>query len=244
MKIFADYHTHTIHSHGKGTIRDNVEAARRKGLKEICISDHGEGHKFYGVKSGELKQMRDEIDSLQKEYSDIKILLGVEANLISLDGDIDVMEEDFDLLDMLLVGFHNGAFPRSIKDCCKLYLRNYTSKVIPSLAEKCRQDNTDAMILAMEKYKIDIITHPGAKIDMDIERLSKAAAASNTALEINSSHGFLNVEYARIAKKEPGVKFVLSSDAHVPENVGNVDNAIKVAMYADIPVSRIINAQE
>lgn len=243
MKIFADYHTHTVHSHGKGTIRDNVEAARKRGLREICITDHGPGHKFYGVKSDELGEMRAEVDSLQKEYSDIKILLGVEANLISLDGDIDVMEEDFHYLDMLLVGFHNGAFPRSMNDCCKLYLRNYTAKIIPNLREKCRQDNTDAMILAMEKYKIDIITHPGAKIDMDIKRLAKAAASSGTALEINSSHGFLDTDSARTAN-EQGAKFVLSSDAHTPENVGNVDNAIKVAIDAEIPVSNIINAEE
>ena len=47
---FADYHTHTLYSHGKGTIQQNVEAAQRKGLKEIAITDHGPGHILYGVK--------------------------------------------------------------------------------------------------------------------------------------------------------------------------------------------------
>ncbi|NLZ90577.1 MAG: histidinol-phosphatase, partial [Clostridiales bacterium] len=28
MNIFADYHTHTIYSHGKGTIEENVLEAR------------------------------------------------------------------------------------------------------------------------------------------------------------------------------------------------------------------------
>ena len=42
-KMTFDYHTHTIFSHGKGTIADNVEAARSKGLKGIAITDHGPG---------------------------------------------------------------------------------------------------------------------------------------------------------------------------------------------------------
>ncbi len=50
MKIIGDYHTHTIYSHGKGTIRENVEAAIERGLEEIAICDHGPGHIIYGAK--------------------------------------------------------------------------------------------------------------------------------------------------------------------------------------------------
>ena len=73
MKVFADYHTHTIYSHGKGTIRDNVEAAIKRGLKEIAISDHGPGHIGFGVKKKNLYKIKREIEGLSKEYKDIKI---------------------------------------------------------------------------------------------------------------------------------------------------------------------------
>ena len=116
MKIFADYHTHTIYSHGKGTIRDNVEEARRKGLKEVAITDHGPGHIGFGVSHENLKKMRKEINAMRKEYPDIKILLGVEANIINVDGDLDVNEEDLKTIDILLAGFHNGAKPKTFKD--------------------------------------------------------------------------------------------------------------------------------
>ena len=243
MKLFADYHTHTIYSHGKGTIRENVEVAIKKGLKEIAISDHGQGHATYGVKKGSLKKMREEINELNKEYKEIKILLGVEANLISCDGFIDVSAEDIEIVDMLLVGFHNGAVPYSFRDAHKLYIRNYLSNTFKFMRKKCIVDNTDAMIRAIERYNIDIITHPGAKIDLDIKRLAGAAGKKGTALEINSSHGNLTLEYAKIAMMED-VKFVISSDAHIPSNVGNFEIGIKIAQDAGIPLYRIINAEK
>ena len=62
IKLVADYHTHTLYSHGKGTIIDNVLAAREKGLKAIAITDHGFNHLTFGVKKRKLKKMRQEID--------------------------------------------------------------------------------------------------------------------------------------------------------------------------------------
>ena len=44
MQIIADYHTHTVYSHGKGTIEENVKVAISKEIKTIGISDHGYKH--------------------------------------------------------------------------------------------------------------------------------------------------------------------------------------------------------
>lgn len=241
MILFADYHTHTVYSHGKGTIRENVEAAIRKGLKEIVISDHGPGHMTYGVSRKNLRKMRNEIDELRKEFSNINILLGVEANIVSMDGDIDVNEEDMKLLDKLLVGFHNGAKPKTFRDFNYLYVKNHLAKIMPWLREECRRINTEAVIKAINKYNIDIITHPGAKVDINTRELARAAAKRNTALEINASHGFLTVEYVKIAMEE-GVFFTIDSDAHRPSNVGNFAKGIETAKKANLPVERILNA--
>jgi putative hydrolase len=242
-KIYADYHTHTINSHGKGTIRQNVEVAIKKGLKEIAITDHGPGHLTYGVKKGYLERMRSEINELNKEYENINILLGVEANLIGTNGEIDVDEKDLKFVDKLLLGFHNGAMPCNMSSAWKLYLRNYLAKILPFLRESSKKINTDAMIKAIQKNKVDIVTHPGAKIDIDTKRLAIEAAKRGTALEINSSHGFLSVEYAKIAFEE-GASFAIDSDAHVPENVGNFEKGIKIAEAAGIPNNKIVNADK
>ena len=44
MKIIADYHTHTVHSHGTGSVDDNVEAALGRGLQTVGIADHSVAH--------------------------------------------------------------------------------------------------------------------------------------------------------------------------------------------------------
>ncbi len=243
MKIIGDYHTHTIFSHGKGTIRENVEAARKKGLKEIAICDHGPGHIFYGVKKKDLFKMREEIDKLNKEYGDIKILLGVEANIVDYNGGIDVDKDILEIIDILLLGFHYGIMPKNLRSMYNFYVLNILSKKLSFLRDKAIKLNTNAIIGAIEKYPIDIITHPGSKSKLDIERIAQIAYENNIALEINSSHSQLSVENIEKALKTD-VEFIINSDAHDPSKVGDFKNSIERALKAKVPVNRIRNAED
>lgn len=245
MKLIADYHTHTIYSHGKGTIRDNVEAALKKGLKEIAICDHGPGHYLYGVKRKNIPKMRKEVDELNKEYNKkgIRILLGVEANIIGYDGTIDVDDDIIKMLDILLVGFHYGALPKSIKEYMLLNVVNPLSKLTPFIREYIERKNTEAIIKAIEKYPIDIITHPGDKARVNVKKVAKMAYKKGVALEINAKHKELSVESLKEAL-ETKVDFYINSDAHHPSDVGEVDESIKRAIEAKVPIHRIKNVEE
>ena len=53
-RLKYDFHTHTIFSHGKGTIEQNVMRAREIGLAAIAISDHVPGHMTYGIKRSDI----------------------------------------------------------------------------------------------------------------------------------------------------------------------------------------------
>lgn len=242
MQLFGDYHTHTIYSHGTGTIRDNVEEALRKGLKEIAICDHGPGHYLYGVKKKNIPVMREEIDRLNEEFEPkgIKILLGVEANLTGYDGSIDMNDRLIKQIDLLLLGYHYGVTPRTIYDGFGMYIRNPLSKAVPFGRERMLELNTKAFIRAINNFKIDFITHPGSKAKVDIRTLAREAAKVGTALEINSKHSQLSVESIEIASQE-NVKFIVNSDAHRPEDVGNVEESLKRAKAANLPLDRIKN---
>ena len=87
MILTADYHTHTPYSHGKNTVLENANAAKRLGLKEIAITDHGFNHLLFGLKRKRLDDLRHEIDEAER-LTGVKVLMGMESNLISLDGDI------------------------------------------------------------------------------------------------------------------------------------------------------------
>ncbi|MEG0370750.1 MAG: PHP domain-containing protein, partial [Clostridium sp.] len=232
-----------IYSHGKGTIEDNVKEAINKGLKEIVISDHGPGHVLFGVKPSNLYVMRKEIDELQKKYTSIKIMLGLEANIISINGDIDVSKEQFRLLDKLLVGFHFGVFGKTVVDTDKLFLRPRIGKIIPNMKLSNKENVTFAIINAIRRNKIDILTHPGDKTPVDIAQIANVAKQYGTLLEINEGHKHLTIEDAKIALKA-GAYFVINSDAHISSKVGEVSGAIEIAIKAGIPMDRIKNIQK
>lgn len=244
MKIFADYHTHSTYSgDAKGTIKKNVEAAKKKGLRELAITDHGPKHLWYGVNKKEVKTIRKEIDKINSLNTDIEVKFGLEANIIGTDGTIDVDEEIKKELDILLAGFHFGSIPDKLIEGTKVQIYNILSPLLPSVERKSRVINTKSVIEAMYKNDIDILTHPGAKASIDTKEVAKAAVQNDTALEINSSHGHMTVEYIKIAMKE-GAKFVISSDAHKPEDIGNVEKGINRAIEAGLSVDSIINAEE
>lgn len=242
MKLFGDYHTHTIYSHGTGTIRDNVESALKKGLKEIAICDHGPGHYLYGVKKVNLPIMRAEIDKLNEEFcvKGIKVLLGVEANVTGFDGSIDMDEELIKLTDILLLGYHYGVTPSSIKNGLGLYVMNPITKILPIGRKRALELNTNAFINAINKHPITFITHPGSKATVDIRVLARAAKKVGTALEINSKHSQLSIESIKIAMEED-VEFVVNSDAHSPNDVGEVSAALDRAKAAGLAMNRIRN---
>lgn len=243
MKTYADYHIHSEYSrnkHGKGTLEDITKRAVELGLEEIAVSDHGLKHFMFGIRTKNVKKAREEINELNKKYPQIKILQGIEANLTSMDGHSDINEVITKNCDIVLLGFHYGVTFRTIKDAFVLLVLNYFAKYSDKLRKKMIEINTKALEEVMHKYDIDVLTHPGDKIFVDIERIAKAAEETNTILEINDSHGHLNIEEIKKVSKY-NVKFIIGSDAHSVENIGNCDNSIERAVKAGLDFKRIIN---
>lgn len=242
MKIIADYHTHTTFSHGTGSIEDNVKVAIEKGLKLLAISDHGPGHAFYGIKKHRYKDMRSEIDRLNKKYPEIEILLSLEANFMSVDGTLDVDDDLLELSDLIMCGYHFGSTPRKFFVDIKMHVYAYLSRYSKSIYKKSKKINTEMMINAMRKYNLTAITHPGAKGPIDIRQVAQVASEKNVALEVNVKHGHLTVDEIQEAMKTD-VMFILGSDAHDPERVGDFSASLERCIEAGVPVERIMNAE-
>jgi putative hydrolase len=246
MKIIHDMHTHTTYSHlnhGKNTIDEMVEQARKIGLKEITISDHGRSHPFFGVRKNEFKKMRQEIDALNQKYDDIKVYLSVESNITGSKGDIDIKSEEKEYCDYIHAGFHYGFIPARFSDIFRFAGINYLTRLFPSLKEKARKINTASYVEMMERYDLKMITHPGDKAPVDIETVARKAAEKGVILEINGRHSHLNEEELSIAMKYD-VKFAINSDAHHKSALGKVSKGIEIAQNAKVPIDRIVNMEE
>lgn len=243
MKLKADYHIHSTYSrrnHGKSTIEEIVQKAVELGLEEIAITDHGPKHYMFGIQASKIDEAKNIVIEMRKKYPQLIILYGVEANLLDYDGNTDINEKVLKHCDIILCGFHLGALFSTYGDFWNFIVMNRMGKYNKEIKEKMTIKNTQAVINAMNKYKINILTHPGDKIPLDLDKIAKAAEKTGTMLEINNSHGHLNSEEIKIASKY-NVKFVINSDSHIKDKVGSCENAVKAAKDAGLDLKRIIN---
>lgn len=245
MRIYGDYHIHSQYSHGKGNIEKNIEAAIARGLRELAITDHGPCSWNFirlGVRdAAELLEIKKEVKELQKKYPQIRLYAGVEANIINREGELDVPEGILQELDIVAAGFHLLIYPPDFHSFQDIILNNrFFYKCFPARRKQIRKFNTEVLIRAVERYRINFITHPGYGIDIDTYELARACAGRGTLLEINARH----VEELRAfiqAAARTEVKFIINSDAHAPEEVGDFKRALELVEELGLSPDRIVN---
>lgn len=236
MEIQGDYHTHTVYSHGKGTILDNAKSAKANGLKEIAITDHGFGHLLFGVKRKKIDEILEKIKEAEKQTG-VKIYFGVEANFTSIKGDIDITDKDLEKLDILLVGHHRFVKSKWV-DKFKLFLPNMFCRSRAS--EKIKKRNTQTILQAMDKYPIDVLTHLNYQMPINVRAVAKKAKETQTHIELNEKKMCFSPEEIKILVEEK-VKLIINSDAHLPQKVGVVNGSYEVIKKYNIPHELIAN---
>lgn len=240
-RLLYDLHTHTTFSHGKGSIEDNVRAAAARGLETVGIADHGPGHVTYGVKRKNIAIMRSEVERLKPLYPQIEILLGVEANIINPSGKLDVTEEELAQFDFLLAGYHYGVFGESPAFALGLHVQNFIiSNWLHASTRTQKKLNTELTVRAIYENNIKILTHPGDKGSFDIGEIALACADRGTLMEISTWHDWLTVDGIRQAAKTDA-RFVISSDAHTPERIGDYQGAVDRIKEARLDFGRVVN---
>ena len=240
MILQADYHTHTIFSHGKGSILDNALAAKEKGLKEVAITDHGIGHRAFGVKEKELPLMRKLCDEATA-LTGVKVLLGIEANVLGVSGATDFPYKSAQYLDVFLAGIHKFIKYDKLAEWFKLLAANSVTKKFkdkPSAALVKR--NTEIYLNAIKNNPIDVLVHPNYCIFADIKQVAECCRDYGTYFEIDARKEHLTDEEWKTVI-DTGVSFVIDSDAHKKTDVGNISGAKEMLSRLDFPLDRIVN---
>lgn len=240
MNLTADYHTHTPYSHGKNTVLENTNAAKKLGLKEIGITDHGFNHLLFGLKRKRLPDLRKEIEEAEK-LTGVHVLMGMESNLISVDGKTDMKEDDLQYFDLYLCGIHEVLKYQSFSDMYHIMLQNYWFyKLGKKPPQKVIDNTTKAYINAIKKNPIDILTHINYKCCCDLKEVAKCCAEYGTYIEINTKKRHISAEELNLMTTT-GVKFIVDSDAHSADRVGDTKIAEEILAEAEVPDGQIVN---
>lgn len=242
MALLGDYHTHTVYSHkrhGKGSIEENVVSAVRKGLRQIAITDHGFNQTTFGIKREEIPKQRKEIEDIQSRYP-IDILLGVEANIISQRGDIDMLDNDFQGLDIVLCGFHRIVKTPKFMDKFTFVWKNTLCGLLHYTSRRQREKNTEAYINAMRRYDIDVITHLNHICKVNVKEVARVAKETGTLIELNGKRLGMTDKEILDAYNE-GAKFIINSDAHSPKRVGECNKGVQAMLRLRLPASAVVN---
>lgn len=240
MILSADYHTHTPYSHGKNTVLENTLEAKKKGLKEIAITDHGFNHLLFGLKRRNLADLRAEVIEAEK-LTGVKVLMGMESNLISRDGETDMKKSDLPFFDIYLCGIHEVLKYKSFSDMYNILVKNYTAyKLGKRPSDKVVETTTQAYINAVKNNPIDIITHVNYKCCCNLVEVAKCCADYGTYIEINTKKRHISAEELNLMAAT-GVRFVIDSDAHSADRVGDTKIAEELLAEADVPTGQIDN---
>lgn len=222
LKFLVDTHCHTVSSgHAYSTISEIAEVAGEKSLKIIAMTDHGPAmpggpHIFH---IGNQKVIPDYIKG-------VRVLKGVEANILDFDGGLDLPEKYLKKLEIVIASLH---------DVC----------IVPGSVE----ENTRALVTAMQNPNVDIIAHPGNPyFPIDIDRFIQCAYDTGTLVEINNS-SFIGSRRGsedncrRIAAKamEKGVLLVAGSDCHICYDVGKFNKIEEIFEELEMPEELVIN---
>jgi putative hydrolase len=222
MRIAIDTHTHTVASgHAYSTVYELAMGARKSRLDGFVLTDHGPA-----LPGGTHPYHFSNLRILPERIRGVRFYRGVEANILDLDGRLDLGDDYLVQLHFAYAGLHEICFP-----------------------PRSEADNTAALVAALRNPLVDAVSHPGNSVfPADIRAVVLAAKEYGKAIEINNGsfrvrQGSLErcAEFARLCA-ETGALVVCGSDAHYWSDVGRVDQALALLKRVGIKREQLINA--
>lgn len=195
--VQGNVHSHSTWSDGKDTLEAMALAARGLGLTYLTVTEHSQAaHYAGGLTEDALKRQWDEIDALNEKVPGIRLLKGIEVDILE-DGTLDYPEHVLEKLEVVIGSVH----VRHQQDEDKM-----TQRVLRAF------DNPYLHILGHATGRL-INSRPPYGLRMP--EVFEKAARRGVAIEVNGNpHRLdLHAEHVRQALTY-GVKLVVSTDSH------------------------------
>jgi DNA polymerase (family 10) len=218
------FHVHTNYSDGVNTLNEMVNGARELGYKYIGITDHSKSARYAnGLKEEDILKQFDEIDRLNEKYTDIKILKGIESDILK-DGSLDYEEDLLKQFDFVIASVHSN-FKMSKEEMTERIIKAVKNKYTTILGHL-----TGRLLLSRDGY------------DLDIYKVIDACAEYDKIIEINSNPHRLDIDWRYIKyAKEKGVKLAICPDAHRVEGLLDVKYGVGIARKGWLEAKDVIN---
>jgi DNA polymerase (family 10) len=223
--VIGDLHVHSEASaDARASLEELADEADRLGRRYLAITDHSRSRPL-GLDERALAAQRDRIATLNRERSGVRLLAGVEVDILP-DGSLDLPPQALAGLDWVVASVHSD-FGQS------------------------RAQMTDRIVRALRSGVVDVLGHPtGRRIghrdpyDADLDAVLEVAREEGVALEVNAmpERLDLNDRACRLAK-EAGVRVAISTDAHVATHLPNLRNGVWVARRGWLAPEDVINAR-
>lgn len=220
----GDIHMHTRASDGRATLEEMAETARTQGYEYIAITDHSKALAMAnGLDETRTIAFAERVAALDHAALGIRILSGIECDILR-DGRMDLDDEALGALDLVIASVHS-------------YMNLESSEM------------TERYLACLENPHVKIIGHPTGRVLLhrdafvyNFETVAAAAAKRGVAMEINASPERLDLHATLIrAAKNQGCKFTISTDAHHPKHLANMQFGVRMARRGWLNKSDILN---
>ena len=220
----GDLHVHSKYSDGANTIEDIAAACRDMGYSYVAVADHSKSLRIAGgLYLADLKRKKIEIDKVNKKFKDFRVLFGTEVEIDS-EGRIDYEDKVLKEFDVVVAAVHTGF-------------------------KQSKEHLTKRVARACENKYVHIIAHPTGRLwgtregyDIDLEKVFKAAAETNTHMEINSFPSRLDLNDWQCRRaKEMGVSVAINTDSHTLNQLEAIKFGISVARRGWLSKENVIN---
>lgn len=226
MKNLIDLHTHTLFcNHAYSTLAENIIEAESKGLKVYGWSEHG-----FGMPDTTNKSVFLNFKVIPEFYNNMRILKGMEMNIIDYEGNV-FEKEYFELLDYTIASLHRNCIKSGTK-----------------------KENTRSLIKAIENNNINILGHiDDGYYDLDYNEVCKSVNRKKFAIELNNSslhpNGFRTNSKKNLIKilescEKYKIKVIMNSDAHYYLEVGDITRMEDLIKKYNFPKKLIVNYNE
>jgi len=217
--LSIDLHSHSLFSScGLHTCVEMLNHAKKLGMTDLAITDHGLSL------GGRLNS--NFFERLDDPVPGIRLLKGVECNLLEEPGAIDCPKQFLPYMDIVLLGIHHN-----------------TQKGLGKAVY------TEMLLRAIEENPfLDVLAHLNvAHYDVDFESVVQAAMARGMVIEINNSKCLPRrsspeaTQQLILTCKKLMCPVIVSSDAHALNEIGQDHMIRPILKDLDFPQELILN---